>query len=105
MRSLSDEDETVAADVQKSARPSWMRTAQSTCESLLQLLPTSFEISLEGMAKGDPLVRFFRREVALGSKLLRQLQQDLHILLACCKGETQQTNHIRELIDAITKGS
>lgn len=42
MRSLSDDDETVAVDVKKggaSTQPAWMRALRDSCAEWLQVLP------------------------------------------------------------------
>ena len=114
MRSLSDEDETVMADqpissvdgskATHAARPSWMRALQQTVEGLLNILVQDFAASIPEDSQHDALARFFKREIALGKKLLLQVKDDLELLLSCCRSEIKQTNHIRELIDAITKG-
>lgn len=53
----------------------------------------------------DPLFRFFDRETGIGSKLLSAVHKDLKDVVAACKGEMKQTNHIRSLmIDSFNKG-
>lgn len=121
MRSLSDEDETVMADQGSGtsgaiatsagvAQPGWMRALQQTCENLIKLLPASLaglaasSSAESASAPKDPLSRFYRRESEIGQKLLKQVLGDLLTLIACCKGETKQTNHVRELIETINKG-
>lgn len=92
------------------AQPGWMRNLQQTCKNLVKLLPTSIAgsstlpINESANAREDPLTRFYRRESEIGQKLLKQVLGDLLTLIACCKGEIKQTNHIRELIEIINKG-
>lgn len=128
MRSLSDEEETVMADQSSSvpaavmsdnpatprsqvAQPGWMRALQHNCETLVNMLPASLSSSSSAGQNSNlsgtenPLTRFYNREIALGQKLLKQVSEDLQTLISCCKGETKQTNHIRALIDSITKGA
>jgi len=97
---------------QGSLQPGWMRSLQTTCERLLKGLPETsvFVAATEGALRSPstaeaPLDRFYRREIALGRKLLRQVVGDLQSLLGFCRGEIKQTNHIRGLIDTINKGA
>ena len=122
MRSLSDDEETVMADAavpaaaavgtgqgsSSIAQPAWMRTLQQTCEALLKTLQSAPRLSKPAIAgaagQDDPLARFFARENEIGSRLLGQIGADLRDLVAVCRGETKQTNKIRELIDVVNKG-
>jgi hypothetical protein len=52
----------------------------------------------------DPLHRFFSRECSIGSKLLRQVRRDLDDIVKVGQGELKQTNHLRKLMSALTKG-
>lgn len=52
----------------------------------------------------DPLFRFFEREVNLGELLLRDVRNDLNVILAVCRGEQKLNNHIRTLVSALNKG-
>lgn len=128
MRSLADDDETVSVDLKKGsalAQPAWMRALKQSCLDWLQILPTvSSEASparsastdplvppqavptLRGTASvQDPLARFFEREVAVGTKLLRRVRADLDDLIQVCDGSLKQTNDIRRLLSDLTKGS
>ena len=122
MRSVSDDEETVstgtattpaATGLAKSPtatragmQPSWMRTLQQTCESLMAILPASFDANAVAAKDGTegPLSRFFARETSLGKKLLQTIRGDLQDLLDVCAGKQKQTNRLRELVDTITKG-
>jgi dynein heavy chain 1 len=52
----------------------------------------------------DPLYRLFHREGEIGSKLLKQVRRDLGDVIKVCEGTLKQTNHLRDLISALTKG-
>lgn len=56
-------------------------------------------------AESDPLERFFRREVSIGTQLLRRVRKDLNMILQVCRGELKQTNHLRSLISNLTTGN
>ena len=52
----------------------------------------------------DPLYRLFFREGSIGSKLLSQVRKDLADVVKVCEGALKQTNHLRTLMSALTKG-
>jgi Dynein heavy chain C-terminal domain len=128
MKSLSDDDETVLDVAKKSnvsqVQPLWMRQLQQSCENFLLTLPqvrstpfTSLDCinlpfvriqtlsapALSAMPLHDPLYRFFTREVAVGRKLLTTIRQDLKLTIDACNGG-RQTNHVRSLVNSLTKG-
>jgi dynein heavy chain 1, cytosolic len=45
------------------------------------------------------------REAIVGTKLLQQVRRDLEQLIQVCKGEIKQTNHLRNLMGQLVKGS
>jgi len=47
----------------------------------------------------------FSREGAIGSKLLAQVRRELNDVVKVCEGELKQTNHLRTLMSALTKGT
>jgi dynein heavy chain 1 len=53
----------------------------------------------------DPLHRFFAREAAVGKKLLGQIRKDLTDVIKVCEGSLKQTNHLRNLLSYLTKGT
>lgn len=53
----------------------------------------------------DPLYRLFAREGDIGRKLLRNVRKDLEDVTSVCVGELKQTNHLRTLMSALTKGT
>lgn len=52
----------------------------------------------------DPLYRLFAREGEIGRKLLYNVRKDLASVVQVCLGELKQTNHLRTLMSALTKG-
>ena len=52
----------------------------------------------------NPLFRFFDREKKVGCSLLKQIRQDLIGIKKVCNGELKQTNHLRMLLNCLTKG-
>jgi dynein heavy chain 1 len=52
----------------------------------------------------DPLYRLFAREGSIGRRLLGQVRKDLMDVEKVCLGELKQTNHLRALLSALTKG-
>lgn len=53
----------------------------------------------------DPLYRLFSREGHIGRKLLEQVRKDLADVIKVCEGSLKQTNHLRNLMSQLTKGS
>lgn len=53
----------------------------------------------------DPLNRLFMREGEIGRKLLNQVRRDLADVIKVCEGTLKQTNHLRSLLSALTKGT
>ena len=92
-------------DEKEQKAPSWMNVLSELGERWLKILP-------EGLKKmkrtkenvKDPLFRFFEREVNVGFNLLKDIRTDLGDLLAVCRGEQKQNNHIRALSTALNKG-
>ncbi|GJN87844.1 hypothetical protein Rhopal_000799-T1 [Rhodotorula paludigena] len=109
MRSLDDDDETVAADLHKtnaSTQPAWLRALKQSCMEWLELLPKdSPRLGASPDGSKDPLFRFFEREVALAAKLLPTIRTDLSNLVKVCDGELKQTNDLRALLSDLTKGT
>ena len=52
----------------------------------------------------NPLFRFFDRENQIGRNLLKKIRQDLNDIKLVCEGELKQTNHLRMLLNCLTKG-
>ncbi|BGP45295.1 dynein heavy chain [Rhodotorula kratochvilovae] len=107
MRSLDDDDETVAVDLKKgaaSAQPAWMRALRQSCAEWLEILPKTSSRLHAGAAQ-DPLARFYEREASLAARLLPTIRTDLDNLVKVCDGELKQTNDLRALLSDLAKGT
>ncbi|KIL70572.1 hypothetical protein M378DRAFT_94916 [Amanita muscaria Koide BX008] len=110
MRMLADDDdETVTPTKTKSQpvqQPSWMRALHERCGEWLERLPAKFNTLPKATQDNqDPLYRLFAREGTVGGKLLDQVRKDLADVVQVCQGELKQTNHLRALMSALTKGT
>ena len=105
-----DDDEKPAVSVTEDAaleRTAWMAALETTVQEYLSSLPEKVATPAAAAASAndtDPLRRLFAREHEQAAKLLATLRADLNALLEVCSGERKQTNHLRALIAAITKG-
>ncbi|KAH7340377.1 dynein heavy chain protein 1 [Rhizoctonia solani] len=108
MRTLADDDEAASGskslDKSGNQQPAWMRTLHHHCDEWLKELPSELSKLTSGGAE-DPLYRFFAREVAVGKKLLNQIRKDLSDVIKVCEGTLKQTNHLRNLLSHLTKGT
>ena len=122
-----DDDEAVAQTATKSQtsqQPAWMRTLLERCREWLTQLPAvrfffcaarmyvlilafqTFEtLAKQSAEHQDPLYRLFAREGDIGAKLLRHVRKDLQDVTKVCLGDLKQTNHLRTLMSALTKGA
>ncbi|KAI9173154.1 dynein heavy chain [Blastocladiella emersonii ATCC 22665] len=85
------------------AVPAWMKALHASVDEWTKLLPASLTAFAHPNVN-DPMARFFLREHAMARKLLAKLKQDLHHLKLVCEGHMKQTNHLRSLMSALTKG-
>ncbi|KAG9099539.1 hypothetical protein FS749_001026 [Ceratobasidium sp. UAMH 11750] len=109
MRTLADDDEEASSGNRSSTKnasqqPAWMRTLHQHCQEWLKGLPENLSNLAAGGAE-DPLYRFFAREVAVGRKLLGQVRKDLSDVIKVCEGSLKQTNHLRSLLNHLTKAT
>ncbi|KAF8807657.1 dynein heavy chain protein 1 [Phlegmacium glaucopus] len=109
MRMLADDDDellTTAVKSQGSQQPAWMRTLFERCREWLSELPEQFNtLAKQAAEHQDPLYRLFAREGSIGRKLLDHVRRDLQDIIKVCQGELKQTNHLRTLMSALTKGT
>ncbi|KAF9015424.1 dynein heavy chain [Cyathus striatus] len=108
MRMLADDDDEVASTSSKSQtsqQPAWMRTLFERCREWLEQLPSAFNTLVKQSGDQDPLYRLFVREGEIGQRLLSQVRKDLNDIVKVCQGELKQTNHLRTLMSALTKGT
>ena len=81
-----------------------MRTLHASTSTWLQLIPaymTPLKRTIENMK--EPLYRFFEREVTFGVKLVGVVRQDLEDVVAITSSVKKQTNHLRALVQQLTK--
>ncbi|ORZ40908.1 dynein heavy chain [Catenaria anguillulae PL171] len=86
-----------------SSTPAWMKALHSAVKEWTTLLPKVLPPFAHPNVN-DPMARFFFREYSMARKLLGRLQADLHQLTLVCEGQLKQTNHLRSLMSALTKG-
>src|SRR4051794_40756173 len=110
MRSITDDEETVLSDSQKkdsgqTAQPAWMRAIYANVDGWLKMLPKSVaKLKRTTESMKNPLFRVFERENQIGQRLLASVRQDLEDLKLVCTGAIKQTNHLRMLLNCLTKG-
>ncbi|KAF8758753.1 Dynein heavy chain [Rhizoctonia solani] len=108
MRTLADDDEADSGSKSSSKtgnqQPAWMRTLHHHCNEWLKELPSELSKLTSGGSE-DPLYRFFAREVGVGRKLLGQIRKELSDVIKVCEGSLKQTNHLRNLLSHLTKGT
>ncbi|KAL0950615.1 hypothetical protein HGRIS_007406 [Hohenbuehelia grisea] len=110
MRLLADDDDeastTGPSKTSASQQPAWMRTLYERCREWLSMLPENFRtLTKQTGDNQDPLYRLFAREGSIGRGLLGQLRRDLGDVIKVCQGDLKQTNHLRTLMSALTKGT
>ncbi|TDL28876.1 dynein heavy chain protein 1 [Rickenella mellea] len=111
MRTLEDDDDdeiktSGPAKGQQSQQPAWMRSLLDRCKEWLSALPATFNsIQKQSTDNQDPLYRLFSREGHIGQKLLGQVRKDLGDVIKVCEGTMKQTNHLRNLMSQLIKGT
>lgn len=110
MRMLADDDDEAATPTKTKSQPvqqpTWMRALHERCGEWLERLPAKFNTLPKATQDNqDPLYRLFAREGTVGGKLLDQVRKDLADVVKVCQGELKQTNHLRALMSALTKGT
>ncbi|KAJ3032718.1 hypothetical protein HDV00_007194 [Rhizophlyctis rosea] len=112
LKDLSDDDDVAYIAEDSSAKdsgnrqPAWMRTLHKTVTEWLDLLPQSLAAMTRSSSNvKNPLFRVFERENQIGRSLLKVVREDLTGLVDLCNGKIKQTNHLRALVDSITKGT
>ncbi|KAJ2419889.1 dynein heavy chain, partial [Coemansia sp. RSA 2524] len=104
LRSLmdDDDDDDVEAGAQTSGVPAYMRHIDTVATAFSQQLPQALPLlSLPSSSSSlvqTPLFRVIERETRVAHKLLTLVHRDLHALRRVCRGETKQTNHVRNLL-------
>uniref|UniRef100_A0A1I7Y6V7 Dynein heavy chain, cytoplasmic n=1 Tax=Steinernema glaseri TaxID=37863 RepID=A0A1I7Y6V7_9BILA len=103
---VSDEELAFEDSTEKVVVAPWMNILSDLCQQWMKLLPKELpKLKRTKDNIKDPLFRFFEREINLGANLLHVVRNDLAQVLAVCKNEQKQDNHLRSLISALNKGS
>jgi len=104
-----EEDATIAdspTDKSADGQPAWAKVLLKFVTRWQQQLPKGVaKLELTNANRNDPMTRFFAREVSIGSKLLNSIRKDLDLLQGVCSGDVKQTNHLRALMNSISKGT
>lgn len=85
-------------------QPAWMTALRAQAIEWRDALPAAPAVPSGGADAGQPLMRFFAREIDAARKLRLLVHSDLSALVQVCDGTLKQTNHLRALISALTKG-
>ena len=90
----------------KSTQASWLISVQEKSTKLLKALPLQVKPLIGNkQSNNDPIYRFLLREVAVASKLLNKVRDDLNQLILMSKGESKSTNELRDIAKNIFNDS
>ena len=90
----------------KSTQASWLISVQEKSTKLLKALPLQVKPLIGNkLSNNDPIYRFLLREVAVASKLLNKVRDDLNQLILMSKGESKSTNELRDIAKNIFNDS
>jgi dynein heavy chain 1 len=90
----------------KSTQASWLVSVQEKSNKLLKVLPLQVKPLVGNkQSNNDPIYRFLLREVAVASKLLNKVRDDLDQLILMSKGESKSTNELRDIAKNIFNDS
>ena len=90
----------------KSTQASWLVSVQEKSTKLLKVLPLQVKPLVGNkQSNNDPIYRFLLREVAVASKLLNKVRDDLDQLILMSKGESKSTNELRDIAKNIFNDS
>ncbi|KAJ3411544.1 hypothetical protein HDV05_002063 [Chytridiales sp. JEL 0842] len=81
----------------------WRKHISKVINDWLKILPKSLKLGT-ALQMGEPLTRFFEREMQIGKSLLEDVLHDLNDLKQVCDNQLKQTNHLRSLISSLLKG-
>eukprot|EP01088_Endostelium_zonatum_P017115 TRINITY_DN4896_c0_g2_i4.p1 TRINITY_DN4896_c0_g2~~TRINITY_DN4896_c0_g2_i4.p1 ORF type:complete len:1566 (-),score=517.57 TRINITY_DN4896_c0_g2_i4:241-4938(-) len=112
---IQDEEEDSNADNKSKAnkedssssgeRPAWMKALEAVVLKWLEtILPEHLKLEKTLGEFTNPLVRSFEREIQSGASLLKKVRTDLNSIVSVCRGELKLTNHLRSVIQNLTKG-
>ena len=90
----------------KKTQASWLISVQEKSNKLLKALPLQVKPLVGNkQSNNDPIFRFLLREVAVASKLLNKVRDDLDKLILMSKGESKSTNELRDIAKNIFNDS
>jgi dynein heavy chain 1 len=106
IQGVEDEELGSTESAGKKTQASWLITVQEKSTKLLKVLPLQVK-PLVGtkQSNNDPIFRFLLREVAVASKLLNKVRDDLDKLILMSKGESKSTNELRDIAKNIFNDS
>ena len=106
IQGIEDEGIGSAEGKGKSTQASWLISVQEKSTKLLKALPLQVKPLLGNkQSNNDPIYRFLLREVAVASKLLIKVRDDLNQLILMSKGESKSTNELRDIAKNIFNDS
>ena len=106
IQGIEDEGVGSAEGQGKSTQASWLISVQEKSTKLLKALPLQVKPLIGNkLSNNDPIYRFLLREVAVASKLLNKVRDDLNQLILMSKGESKSTNESRDIAKNIFNDS
>jgi len=98
IQGVEDEELSATESAGKKTQASWLIVVQEKGEKLLKALPVKVKPLVGNeQSNNDPIFRFLLREVAVASKLLNKVRDDLQKLILMAKGEGKSTNELRDI--------
>ena len=98
IQGVEDEELGSSETAGKKTQASWLIAVQEKSTKLLKALPLQVKPLVGNkQSNNDPIFRFLLREVAVASKLLNKVRDDLNQLILMSKGESKSTNELREI--------
>ena len=98
IQGVEDEELGNTESAGKKTQASWLIVVQEKGEKLLKALPPQVKpLVANEQSKNDPIFRFLLREVAVATKLLNKVRDDLQKLILIAKGEGKSTNELRDI--------
>jgi dynein heavy chain 1 len=83
---------------EKNEQRNWLIILQEKGEKFLEILPNIvLPLKDNEQSNKDPIFIFFLKEVAVASKLLNKVRDDLKQLISMAKGEGKSTNELRDI--------
>ena len=106
IQGVEDEGLGVGDSPGQKTQASWLVIVQEKSTKLLKALPLQVKPLVGNkQSNNDPIFRFLLREVAVASKLLNKVRDDLDQLILMSKGESKSTNELRDIAKNIFNDS